>query len=81
MKRQHQRAVNQLRHLSETAYRLYERVEEMCPVEFRPGQRIDEADVMADEWQNAHAAALALAEATASLVLHLDPAEASLEIG
>ena len=81
MKRQHQRAFNQLRHLSETAYRLYERVEEMCPVEFRPGQRIDEADYAAGEWQNAHAAAFALADALASLVLELDPSEVTSDIG
>lgn len=79
MKRQHQRAINQLRHLSKTAYRLYERVEEMCPVEFRQGRRSDEMDFVAGEWQNAHAAAFALADALASLVLELDPSEVSTD--
>jgi len=68
------RLLNQIRHLASEAEKLCERVEAMCPVEYRVGQPMDEsADFLHYEWNTAHCAAYDLANSLESVACMLDP--------
>ena len=80
-RRLEKRLVNQIRHMALQAQRLHQQVDLMCPIEFQQGQRIDDEDSIACEWNNAHIASFALADALTSLVMELEPTQALPDAG
>lgn len=73
-RRLRKRLLNQIRHLASEAEKLRDRVQALCPEEYRVGQEIDpSADFLAHDWNTAHCAAHDLANSLESVAFMLGP--------
>lgn len=72
MQKLQKRLLNRLRHLVEEAEKLRDRVEELCPAEYRVGHAVDESDFLASDWNLAHCASHDLADSLDNIALMLD---------